>query len=91
MVVQSKLGSSLKAMMKERLKLAGWPPPLAKPGGRPGAPTASWPGFQAADPAIVGELQRLLAALIALQRSCDPAASSQVSAIPWPRPQDFCE
>eukprot|EP00884_Botryococcus_braunii_P018181 jgi/Botrbrau1/5046/Bobra.37_1s0012.1 len=77
---QVKLGSSLKAMLKDRLRLAGWPPPLAKPGGaRPGGPPVSWAGFQAADPAIVGELQRLLAALIAFQRSCDPLSSSQLA------------
>ena len=64
----------------------GWPPPLtgaAGPGGPQEGATGGAAGpFERAESATLGELQRLILAMAALQRSADPESFAQVCSPP---------
>ncbi|KAK9817674.1 hypothetical protein WJX72_000495 [[Myrmecia] bisecta] len=75
-LAQDKLVASLRSALHELLSQAGWPPPIA--GGAAGKASSAdagdssgvrWQGFQAVDAEVATDIQRVLAAFIALQRS----------------------
>ena len=61
----------------------GWPPPLTGTESPAAAQQGSDAGpFERADDATLAELQRLIRAMIALQRSADPESFEQVRRSP---------